>query len=119
MATYIEYELEDGTTILIEADEKQKSGWTKAGRNKVGDIIASVDQKFEQAFAGVKKSALALRSQLEEMRADEVTVTFGLRAAGEAGNFAIGKVEGEANYTVTLKWSNKKEEEEGEPEKGS
>jgi hypothetical protein len=114
MATYVEYQLEDGTTILVETDEKKTRGWTKASNNKVGDLIASVDQKFEQAFAGVKKSAMVLRQQLEEMRADEVTVTFGLKAAGEAGNFAIGKVTGEANYTVTLKWSNKQSDDGSE-----
>ncbi len=122
MATYIEYQLGDGATILVEADEKKTRGWTKASNNKMGDLIASVDQKFEQAFAGVKKSAMVLHQQLEEMRADEVTVTFGLKAAGEAGNFAIGRVTGEANYTVTLKWGNKEseaEDENGEAEQKS
>jgi predicted secreted Zn-dependent protease len=114
MATYIEYQLEDGTTILVEADQPQLSGVTKASRDKAGNVITSVNQKFEDAFAGVKKSALVLRRQLEEMRADEVEVTFGLKATSEAGNFAIGKVGMEANYTVTLKWSDKESESESE-----
>jgi len=109
MATYIEYQLEDGSTILVEADQPQ-SGVTRASRDRAGNVITSVNQKFEDAFAGVKQSALALRQQLEEMQADEVEVTFGLKAAGEAGNFAIGKVGVEANYTVKLKWSNRKRE---------
>jgi hypothetical protein len=113
MATYIEYQLEDGTTILVEADQPQPSGVTKASRDKAGNVITSVNQKFEDAFAGVKKSALVLRRQLEDIRADEVEVTFGLKATGEAGNFAIGKVGMEGNYTVKLKWSNKKSESEG------
>ena len=111
MATYNEYQLEDGTTILIETDQP-RSGVTRAGRDQAGNVISSVNQRFEDAFAGVKKSATALRHQLEEMRADEVEVTFGLKAVGEAGNFAIGKVGMEANYTVKLKWSNKKSEGE-------
>ncbi len=61
MATFIEYQLEDGTTILIETDKQKTSGVTKASRDKVGNIIESVSQKFEDAFAGVKKSALVLR----------------------------------------------------------
>ena len=104
LATYLEYQLEDGTTILIETAIKG-GGVTKAG--KMGDVVAAVGQKFEDAFAGVKKSALVLRHQLEEMRADEVEVTFGLKATADAGNFAIGQVGAEANYTVKLKWSNK------------
>ena len=111
MPTYIEYQLEDGTTLLIEADELKTDGVGKASRRKVGDvIIASVNQKFEDAFVGVKKSAVVLHKQLEELRADEVTLTFGLKAVGEVGNFAIGKVGMEANYTVPLKWNNKKRE---------
>jgi hypothetical protein len=39
-------------------------------------------------------------------RPQEATVTFGLKATGEAGNFAIGKVGMEASYMVTPKWSN-------------
>lgn len=108
MTTYLEYQLEDGATILIETTEKT-SGMTKA--SKVGNVIASVGQKFEDAFAGVKKSAVVLHHQLEELRADEVEVTFGLKATADAGNFAIGQVGAEANYTVKLKWSNKKDED--------
>lgn len=106
MATYLEYQLDDGTTILVEIEEPKTSGVTKASRDTVGNVIQSVNQKFEDAFAGIKKSALALRQQLEEMRADEVEVTFGLKATGDLGNFAVGKVGAEANYTVTLKWKN-------------
>ncbi|MEW5956101.1 MAG: CU044_2847 family protein [Chloroflexota bacterium] len=107
MATYIEYQLEDGATILIETEEHKTGGVTKASRDTAGNVITSANQKFEAAFAGVKKSALVLRHQLEEMRADEVEVTFGLKATGDLGNFAIGKVGAEANYTVKLKWSNR------------
>ena len=106
MGAYLEYQLEDGTTILVETDQPQAVGVTRAARDTAGNVITSVSQKFEDALAGVKKSALALRGQLMEMRADEVTVTFGLKATGEGGNFAIGKVGIEANYTVTLKWMN-------------
>jgi hypothetical protein len=106
MTTYIEYQLEDGTTLLIETEEPKAGGVTRASRDKEGNIIKKSERKFEAALAGVKSSAAALRAQLEELRADEVTVTFGLKATGEAGNFAIGKVGMEASYTVTLKWSN-------------
>jgi len=117
MGAYLEYQLEDGTTILVETDQPQATGVTKASRDKEGNVVTSVSQKFEDAFAGVKKSALVVRRQLEEMRADEVTVTFGLKATGEAGNFAIGKVGIEANYTVTLKWVNVEQPKASAPAK--
>jgi hypothetical protein len=109
MSSYIEYQLEDGTTVLVETDQPQ-TGVTRASRDRAGNIITSVNQSFEYAFAGVKKSAQALRQQLEEMRADEVEVSFGLKAVGEAGNFAIAKAGVEANYMVKLKWSGEKRE---------
>ena len=112
MPTYIEYQLDDSTTILVETTEPKTGGVTKASRDTLGNVVVSVNKKFEVAFAGVKKSAAILRQQLEELRADEVEVTFGLKATGEAGNFAIGQVGMEANYTVTLKWSNKPDEVE-------
>lgn len=110
MTTFIEYKLDDGTTLLVETTEDQPPGVTKASRDKLGNAIVSVNQKFEAAFSGVKKSAAILRQQLEELQADEVEVTFGLKATGEAGNFAIGQVGVEANYTVKLKWQNEKRE---------
>jgi hypothetical protein len=107
MTTYIEYQLEDDTTILVQIDEPPVGGIAKASRDTVGNVIASVNQRFEEAFAGARQSALVLRRQLKEMQADEVEVTFGLKATGELGNFAIGQVGAEANYTVRLKWNNK------------
>jgi hypothetical protein len=111
MAIFIEYQLEDGTTLLVQTEDQKASGVAKASRDKVGNVIVSVSQKFEDAFAGVRKSALVLHRQLEEIRADEMEITFGLKATGEFGNFAIGQVGAEANYTVTLKWKNTKSDD--------
>ncbi|MBE7557277.1 MAG: hypothetical protein HS126_40085 [Anaerolineales bacterium] len=44
MATFVEYELEDGTTILVETTAPQTSGITKASRDKVGNVIAQAGQ---------------------------------------------------------------------------
>lgn len=108
MATYLEYELEDGTTVLIESSEPE-GGVVKASRDKDGNVIKKAGQRFEAALAGIKSWAAALRRQLGDLLADEVEVTFGVKAVGEAGNFAVGKVGAEANYEVTLKWSNEKQ----------
>ena len=74
MASYVEYELEDGTLVLVETDQPQTGGTLRAGRDRAGNVITRVEGTFENAFAGVKKSAMALRHQLEELRADEVEV---------------------------------------------
>ena len=105
MATYIEYELEDGSTLLIAADEPA-DGVIKAGA--VGEqVIQKSQKKFEEAIKAIKPSVAALYQQLCDMEAEEVEVAFGLKVMGEAGNFAVGKLGVEANYQVTLKWSSK------------
>ena len=104
MSTYIEYPLDDGTTLLIEAAEEPGGGMVKAGRDADGNLIKRAGMTFQEALAGVKASARLLRQQLSELRADEVEVTFGLKAVGEAGVFGISKVGAEASYQVRLKW---------------
>jgi hypothetical protein len=41
-------------------------------------------------------------------RPDEVEVTFGLKATGEVGSFAVAKANAEANYKVKLTWKRDK-----------
>ncbi len=67
MSVFIEYQLEDGPDFLIETEEHQRGGVTKASRDKVGNVIASVNQKFGNSFYGVRKSVILLRQQLEEL----------------------------------------------------
>ncbi len=106
MASYIEYKLEDGTTVLIEAEEPV-GGLAPAGRSAEGVAKVQAKRTFEEALQGIKPWARTLRQQLENLAADEVEVTFGIKAVGEAGIFAVGKIGAEANYKVTLKWSEK------------
>jgi hypothetical protein len=42
-------------------------------------------------------------------------ITFGLKATGEAGNLAVGKVAGESNYQVRMLW---KRPDGGQPTPG-
>ena len=104
MSTYIEYELENGTTVLVETTETEEVGIVKASRG--GEAIKKAEQTFSEALDAISAQARELKTKLEGLRADEVSVKFGLKVAGEAGNFAIGKVGIEANYEVTLKWQN-------------
>lgn len=106
MTTYVEYTLEDGTTVLIEADEPT-GGLVPASRGRDDVPKVQAKKQFEEALQGIKPWAKALRQQLDDLMADEVEVTFGIKTVGEVGVFAVGKLGAEANYEVTLKWSNK------------
>ena len=103
MATYIEYELEEGITILIEGPDEGKGGTTKASR---GDdtYVEKAKKKFSEALSDVKVHARTLIQEIEELHVDEAEVKFGLSTVGELGNLAIGKVGLGVNYEVTLKW---------------
>ncbi len=106
MATYIEYKLDDGGTILVEIPG-QEGGIVKAS-NKEGHVVKGAEKKFSEALDSIKSAATAMRQKLSDLKADEVEVKFGLKATGELGNFAIAKTGVEANYEVTLKWKNEK-----------
>jgi Trypsin-co-occurring domain 1 len=106
MATYIEYKMENGSTVLVEA-ESSMGGVVKASRGGVDVVQAG--KNFTDALASIRGSLKALVAELNALEVEGAEVKFGIKAVGEAGNFAVGKVGGEMNYEVTLQW--KKPEE--------
>jgi hypothetical protein len=101
MATYVQYQLEDGTTVLVEVDEA-KGGVVQASR--AGNAIIETQTQFKAALASIKGSMAALLDELRVLEVEEASVKFGLKVIGEAGLIAVGKVGGEMNYEVTLRW---------------
>lgn len=108
MSTFIEYELEDGLTLLVEKPESNSDGMRQTSL-KSKPTIAKANLSFIDALEGIKKSAILIRKAFHQLRADEVEVSFGLTTTGEVGNFAIGKIGIEVNYVVKLKWNNTSE----------
>jgi len=116
MARYVEFPLEDGGSILIEAaDEpaKTQAGFQRTGAGEaVKDAPQPAKQTFDASLENVYKSADLLVKKLRSLSdpPDEMEVVFCLKASGELGNIVIGKAGDEANYTVTLKWKHNEEE---------
>ena len=105
MATYIEYDLENGATILIEAPESEAGAIIKASRGD-GDIAkAKAKKSFADALKDVRAQAKLLLHEIEELHVNEAEVKFGINTVGELGNMAIGKIGVGVNYEVTLKWA--------------
>ncbi len=108
MKYIVEFPLENGGTIKVEADEtKPTRGVQDAGR--AGDVVQRAKQTFEDALDQIKPGTEVLLQRLASLSEgpDEIEVEFGLKLSAEAGAFiANGKVE--ANYTVKLKWTQKK-----------
>lgn len=102
MKTLVEYQLEDGTSVLIEGEPEE--GLVRASRDRSGNIVTRANQNFTAAMSSIKSSVKTIRSEIEILEADEVELTLGLTTAGETGVFVIGKGTAEANFTITLKW---------------
>ena len=102
MPAYVEYELDEGVTILIEAPDDEAGGIVKAARD--ASPIVRAKKKFREAFDEVKAQAKILVEEIEELHVDEAEIKFGLTTAGEVGNLAIGKVGLDVNYEITLTW---------------
>lgn len=108
MSLYIKFVTEDGGTILVEvAEDESQSGLEMAGlRGRVEGAIAQAKDSFEDSLEIVRRNAAAFVSKVRSLSdpPHEMEVTFGLKATGEVGNFAIANVGAEASYTVTLRW---------------
>jgi predicted nuclease with TOPRIM domain len=101
MPTYIEYINDDGSTILIELSE-ESGGVVRASREGVSVVESGM--KFKEAFASIRGTIKDLIAEMEVLQVEEGKVKFGLKALAEAGVFAVGKIGGEMNYEVSLKW---------------
>lgn len=103
MPTFTEFKLDDESTLLIEVDDSH-GGIVPVARGE--NSIIEADTKFKTALASVRGSIVELLNELNSLDVEEAEVKFGIKAIGEAGGgvFSIGKVGGEINYEVTLKW---------------
>lgn len=105
MTTYIEYELTEGPTVLVQINDSEAGGVVKASHT--GEpVIIKASKSFGDALTGIQAQAKEFMTKLKPTEADEIEVKFSLKSTGELGNFAIGSVGLEAAYEVTLKWKN-------------
>jgi len=121
VSKYLEFPLEGGGSILIEAADEPTR--TSAGFLRDGESHAGADkaqQSFDASVEAVRRSANLLVSKLRELTPDELQVNFNLKASGEMGGLTVGKSGADANYTVMLKWQKtpaKDEDKEKDKEK--
>jgi hypothetical protein len=109
MPHYVEFTTEDGATILVETAEEEtyQPGVVKAGlKEKAQEAVSQAKTSFEDGLEVIRHNADAFIKKVRGLPdpPDKVEVTFGLKATGELGNFAVAKAGAEASYTVTLKW---------------
>jgi Trypsin-co-occurring domain 1 len=99
MKQLVEYELGDGSTILVEVDLPE-AGLERAGR---GDQIVKAKERFADVLEQIKPVAHTVFSKLGDLSADEIGVAFGIKLGAKAG-VVIASADTEANFTVSLTW---------------
>ena len=106
MKRLVEFPLQDGNSVLAEVDEPMPEGVVKAARP--GEVAAKAKETLEDALDKIQPAAQAIIAKLRGLpdAPDEIGVEFGIKLSAEAGAF-IASAGVEANYKVTLKWSNK------------
>ena len=72
-----------------------------------------IHRTFEASAQALKKNAQYLINLMSGLGPQEVEVTFGMSVGVEASTpvFALAHVNGEASYTVTLKWQSEDQSE--------
>ncbi|MCB0011844.1 MAG: hypothetical protein KDE34_08085 [Anaerolineales bacterium] len=102
MASFVRYELDDETTLLVEIDEAE-TATIRAGRESA-NVIVEAQTRFREALKGARAAATSVLDELDSLPVESMDITFNLKAVGEAGIFCVGKLGMEANYQVTLRW---------------
>ena len=119
MSRYIQYPTADGDVVLVEIEDTEEAVIPKGGvvpASRIGGqaqaAVQEVGTKFEDALGVVRRNAQAIINKVKGLSdpPDEVEATFGLKATGELGNFAVAKAGAEANYTIKMTWKQEKKD---------
>jgi hypothetical protein len=111
---YLSFVNADGSATLVEVSVEEiepEPGVVKVGvGDKLRGAVSAARDSLEDALASVIRANttafLAAVDALPDVP-DQIEVAFALKATGELSNLAVGKLGGEANYSVTLTWTDR------------
>src|SRR5260370_24448776 len=107
MKHFVEFKMEDGSAIIVEVDEPETGGTTRASR-RPGEIAEEARETFEQALSKIRpateKAITTLRGLAD--KPDEIEMEFGFNLSAAAG-VVIASARTSANYKGTLRCANK------------
>jgi hypothetical protein len=99
---YVEINLDHGTAI-IEIEDRPGAQPISVLAESAGRALGAV----ESSLASIQELATRITRHLGAAipdGPDEIELTFGIKASAEVNALVIAKAQGEANYTVRLKW---------------
>jgi hypothetical protein len=103
MTDLVQFELEDGSSVLIETESVSGQPVTRGGR--AAEMISKADETFEQALGRMGPTATAILKKFRETaeQPDEIEIEFGVKISAEAGAI-VAKTSGEANFRIAVRW---------------
>ena len=107
MASYVKFELEDGTIVFVESAESPKITSGLLPANRAEQVAEQAAVSFEKSVDAVRKMAAAMIQNIRtgfEEQPEEVAINFGLKASGELSNLVVSRGGLEANYNVSIRW---------------
>src|SRR5947209_5831579 len=104
MKRFIKFKMEDGDTIIIEVEEPETGGTTRASR-RPGEIAEEAKETFEHALSKIRPATEKVIHTLRGLaqKPDEIEMEFGFSMSAAAG-VVIASASTGANYKVTLRW---------------
>ena len=99
----VEYELADGTRVLIEVEDRGSGVVTRGGRAE--DLVTKADGTLEHALRRIGPVTAAAFAQLRDVAnpPDEIDIEFGVKLSADFGAI-IARTGGEANFQISLRW---------------
>ncbi len=106
MKRLVKFTLEDGSTILIEAEETEVEGEMIRISSTSREIVNISNKTFEESLGIVKPVADTVLNKLKDLskQPEDVQVSFGISMDLKAGMFIAAGTG--ANFNVTLTWKN-------------
>lgn len=108
MPNYIEFDLGNDSSILIEAPDDSNFDEENSGIEEVsiGDkVVLKAKKTFSEALSSVKKSFVQFNEQFQDLDVDEMELTASIKMTGEA-TFGLGNIGAEGSMAIKLKWKN-------------
>lgn len=98
MKQLVEFKLEDGSTVLVEAER----GEVIRGASELAE---KAEMGFEAALGKIKPVATAFIEKVRELTVapEQVGIEFGIKLGAKAGAF-IASADAEATFKVTMMW---------------
>src|SRR5436853_7267537 len=107
MKHFVEFKMEDGGIIIVEVDEPETGGTTRAAR-RPGEIAEEAKETFEQALNKIRPATEKVITTHRGLahKPDEIEMEFGFSLNAVVGA-VIASASTEASYKVTLRWTSK------------